>query len=93
VTVNLTSGHFCNGWNDANNVTINLAPGTYDVDQKLDGSNNIILNIKCVIYFPSQTVEIDNDGATTAGGTEAQASFHFVFIGPWISPDTSATLT
>jgi hypothetical protein len=66
----------------ANNVRVNItAPstgpyaglaffgprnGTTGVTQTF--SNNTILNIKGVIYFPSQTVEIDNNGSTTSGG-------------------------
>jgi hypothetical protein len=126
-TIGLTAGHFCAGWNFANSATINLAPGTYYVDQRLtlannfilnatggvtlvingtyaislgnggtvnitapasgpyaglaffgprNGTtavtqvfpNNVILNIKGVVYFPSQTLEFDNNGATTPGG-------------------------
>jgi hypothetical protein len=125
-TRNLTPGHFCSGWAFTNHVTVNLAPGTYYIDQMmimansvLNGtggvtlviganyaidagnnntinltapstgayaglaflgtrsgtpsqtqtfSNNTILNIKGAIYFPSQTIEFDNNGSTTPGG-------------------------
>jgi hypothetical protein len=126
-TINLTPGHFCAGWNYANNVTVNLAAGTYYIDQKLSVGNNAVvngtggvtivvngnyaiqisnnvrlnitapstgnyagmaffgtrtgsvnvtqtfsnnasLNIKGVVYFPSQTIEFENNGATTSGG-------------------------
>jgi len=43
-TINLTEGHFCNGWNYTNNITINLAPGTYYIDKKLVVGNNATLN-------------------------------------------------
>ncbi len=40
--------------------------GTTNVSEVF--SNNTTLNIKGVIYFPSNTVEIDNNGSTTSGG-------------------------
>jgi len=43
-TINLTAGHFCSGWNFANNVTLNLAPGAYYIDTKLIIGNNAIVN-------------------------------------------------
>ena len=126
-TFNLTPGHFCSGWNFSNTVTLNLAPGAYYVDTRMDVGNNAIvngtggvtlivngnyaigftnnaqinitapssgpyaglaffgprngttnvtqtfsnnttMNIKGVVYFPSQTIEFDNNGATTPGG-------------------------
>ena len=41
-------------------------PGTTAVTQTF--SNNTVLNIKGVVYFPSQIVEFDNNGSTTPGG-------------------------
>ena len=126
-TFNLTPGHFCSGWNFSNTVTLNLAPGAYYVDTRMDVGNNAIvngtggvtlivngnyaisftnnaqinitapssgpyaglaffgprngttnvtqtfsnnttMNIKGVVYFPSQTIEFDNNGTTTPGG-------------------------
>ena len=126
-TFNFTAGHWCSGWNFQNNVTLNLAPGTYYIDQQLilknnavlnatggvtlviNGnyaidiannaqinitapssgpyaglaffglrdatptvkqtfSNNTILNIKGVVYFPNQIIEFNNNGATAPGG-------------------------
>ena len=65
-----------------NNVTLNIdAPtsgdyaglaffgprdGTPSVLQKF--SNNTVMNIQGAVYFPSQTLEFDNNGATTAQG-------------------------
>ena len=43
-TINLTAGHFCSGWNFANNVTLNLGAGAYYIDQKLNIGNNAIVN-------------------------------------------------
>jgi Putative Flp pilus-assembly TadE/G-like len=43
-TINLTAGHFCSGWNFANDVRLNLAPGAYYIDQKLIVGNNAIIN-------------------------------------------------
>jgi hypothetical protein len=43
-TVNLSAGHFCAGWNFQNNVTVNLTPGVYYVDQRLNFGNNAVLN-------------------------------------------------
>ncbi|HXJ03226.1 MAG TPA: hypothetical protein VNH44_18555 [Micropepsaceae bacterium] len=126
-TISLTPGHFCTGWNYGNNVTVNLAPGFYYIDQQLSVgnnailngtggvtiivngnyaiqfsnnvrinitapstgpyagmaffgtrtgsvgvtqtfSNNSVLNIKGVVYFPSQTINFQNNGSTTSGG-------------------------
>ena len=44
VTRNLTAGHFCSGWDFKNNVTLNLAPGTYYIDSKLSLKNNVVVN-------------------------------------------------
>lgn len=41
--VNLMPGHFCEGWDFENNVTLNLAPGTYYIDSELTIGNNGIL--------------------------------------------------
>jgi len=43
-TIALSPGHFCNGWNFTNNVTLNLAPGTYYIDQQLTVANNVNVN-------------------------------------------------
>ncbi len=43
-TIDLTAGHFCSGWNFQNNVTLNLAPGAYYIDTKLNIGNNAIIN-------------------------------------------------
>jgi len=40
----LTAGHFCNGWNFGNNVTVNLASGTYYIDQQLTTGNYFTLS-------------------------------------------------
>jgi Flp pilus assembly protein TadG len=127
ITRNLTPGHFCNGWDFKNNVTLNLASGTYYIDQRLSLKNNVVLNgasgvtivvngnyevdfsnnarinitapstgdyaglaffgtrsgdtsatqvfsnntvmnIKGAVYFPSQTIEFDNNGSTMPNG-------------------------
>lgn len=44
LTRNLTPGHFCSGWDFKNNVTLNLAAGTYYIDSKLSLKNNVVLN-------------------------------------------------
>jgi hypothetical protein len=44
ITRDLTPGHFCSGWDFKNNVTLNLAPGTYFVDSKMEIKNNVIVN-------------------------------------------------
>jgi hypothetical protein len=43
-TINLSPGHFCNGWNFSNNVTVNLSPGAYYIDDRLRLRNNAVLN-------------------------------------------------
>ena len=126
-TIDLSPGHFCQGWEFQNNVTVNLSPGAYYIDKQMDLGNNVIvngtggvtlivngnytveftnnaqinitapstgtyaglaimglrdakssvthvfsnntvMNIKGVVYFPNQIVEFDNNGATTPGG-------------------------
>lgn len=44
ITRNLTPGHFCSGWDFKNNVTLNLAAGTYYIDSKLSITNNTVVN-------------------------------------------------
>ena len=43
-TVNLSSGHFCSGWDFGNSARINLAAGIYYIDTKLSLGNNVIIN-------------------------------------------------
>jgi hypothetical protein len=43
-TIALNPGHFCSGWNFANNVTLNLAPGTYYIDQRFNVTSNAVIN-------------------------------------------------
>lgn len=43
-TLNLSPGHFCNGWNWMNNATLNLSPGTYYIDQQLTLGNGVVIN-------------------------------------------------
>lgn len=40
----MTPGRFCDGWNFKNNVTLNLASGTYFIDSKLVLKNNVVIN-------------------------------------------------
>jgi hypothetical protein len=40
VSVHLTPGHFCSGWNFGNSVSLTLAAGSYYVDQKLAIGNS-----------------------------------------------------
>jgi hypothetical protein len=44
LTRNLTPGRFCSGWDFNNNVTLNLAPGTYFIDSKMELKNNVFVN-------------------------------------------------
>ncbi len=44
ITVNLMPGRFCGGWDFMNNVTLNLAPGTYYIDSKMKIKNNVWIN-------------------------------------------------
>jgi len=44
LTLNLTPGHFCAGWDFMNTVTLNLAPGAYYIDQKMNLKNNVTVN-------------------------------------------------
>ncbi|MEJ2124092.1 MAG: pilus assembly protein TadG-related protein, partial [Alphaproteobacteria bacterium] len=44
LTLSLQPGHFCSGWDFMNNVTINLDPGTYYIDSKLELKNNVVVN-------------------------------------------------
>jgi Flp pilus assembly protein TadG len=43
-TYNLMPGHFCSGWSFSNNSTLNLAPGTYYIDQNLVFANYVTVN-------------------------------------------------
>ncbi len=43
-TLNLSPGHFCSGWSFSGNSTINLAPGTYYVDQSMVFANYAVIN-------------------------------------------------
>lgn len=43
-TVNLTPGRYKGGWNYSNNVTLNLAPGVYYIDNQLSLQNNVTVN-------------------------------------------------
>lgn len=43
-TVNFTQGHFCDGWNFGNKVKVNLAPGSYYIDDKISFGTNFELN-------------------------------------------------
>ncbi len=42
--VSLTPGYFCDGWDFKNNVTLNLAPGAYYIDDKLTIQNNVVVD-------------------------------------------------
>ena len=44
VTRYMTPDHFCDGWDFKNNVTLNLASGTYFIDTKLVLKNNVTIN-------------------------------------------------
>lgn len=44
VTLNLTPGHFCNGWDFKNQAVLNLAPGIYYIDSKLSIKNGVVIN-------------------------------------------------
>jgi Flp pilus assembly protein TadG len=44
LTLNFTEGRWCDGWDFMNDVTINLSPGVYYIDSKLDIKNNVTVN-------------------------------------------------
>jgi Flp pilus assembly protein TadG len=48
ITTSLSPGHFCNGWSFGNNATVNLAAGTYYIDQQLSLGNGSAINGKSV---------------------------------------------
>src|ERR1700730_6854650 len=43
VTINLTEGRFCNGFNFSDHVILNLAAGAYYIDQQLIITNNVVV--------------------------------------------------
>lgn len=61
-TFYLSPGHFCSGWNFSNNVTLNLAPGAYYIDQQLSLSNTVTVN-----GMGGVTLIVDGDYAINIG--------------------------
>lgn len=63
VTRNLTPGHFCGGWDFKNNVVLNLAAGTYYIDDKLSIKNNVTINGTGVtlVINGNYAMDIDNN--------------------------------
>jgi hypothetical protein len=64
VTRNLTPGHFCSGWDFKNNVTLNLAAGTYYIDSKLSLKNNVVLNATTgvtIVVNGNYAIDINNN--------------------------------
>ena len=51
VTINVTPGHFCSGWDFSNNVVLNVAAGAYYIDQKMSIKNNVIVNATGGVTF------------------------------------------
>jgi Flp pilus assembly protein TadG len=43
-SLNLNPGHYCNGWDFSNNVTVNLSAGVYVINSKFTFGNNATLN-------------------------------------------------
>ncbi len=58
-TFNLTPGHFCSGWDFKNSVTLNLAPGTYYIDQQLKIMNNVLIEGTDVTIVVNEDFPID----------------------------------
>ncbi len=63
VSRNLVPGHFCSGWDFKNNVTLNLAAGTYYIDSKLSIKNNVVVNGTGVtlVINGNYAIDIDNN--------------------------------
>lgn len=75
--VNLNPGHFCNGWEFESNVIVNLAPGAYYVDAKMDIANGATLNGTggvTIILNTNYDMEIE-DGATVNINAPASGNY------------------
>jgi hypothetical protein len=55
-------------------------------------SNNTVLNIKGVVYFPNQIIRFDNNGATTPGGcTQVIGRIVRFYNNVWLDKDCDGT--
>jgi hypothetical protein len=83
ITRNLTPGHFCSGWDFKNNVTLNLAAGSYYIDSQLSIKNNVIINGTGVtlIINGNYAMDIDNNGALNVSAPTSGDYAGLVFFG------------
>jgi hypothetical protein len=80
-TYNLSPGHFCDGWDFKNNVTINLSAGVYYIDSKLKLQNNAWLygtGGVTIVINGNYAIDINNNAyltisAPTSGDTAGVA--------------------
>jgi hypothetical protein len=92
-TIALTPGHFCNGWSFANNVTLNLAPGTYYIDQQLSLVNNAVLNGTGGVTLVINGNYAVNIGNNVTLNITAPTSGNFAGLAIYSSPTATPTVT
>jgi hypothetical protein len=63
VTRYLTPGRFCDGWDFRNNVELNLASGTYYIDDELSIKNNVVITGTdvTIVINGNYAIDIDNN--------------------------------
>jgi hypothetical protein len=83
ITRNLTPGHFCSGWDFKNNVTLNLAAGTYYVDSKMSLNNNVVVNGTGVtlVVNGNYAMDISNNAVLNVSAPTSGQYAGLVFFG------------
>lgn len=83
LTLNFTPGRWCSGWDFMNNVTVNLAAGTYYIDSKLAIKNNVVINGTGVtlIVNGNYAMDIGNNAVLNVSAPTSGAYQGLVFFG------------
>jgi hypothetical protein len=83
ISRDLVPGRFCSGWDFMNNVTLNLAAGTYYIDSKLSIKNNVVINGTGVtlIINGNYAMDIDNNGVLNLSAPTSGNYAGLVFFG------------
>ncbi len=99
VTVNLGppvpggSVHFCDGWDFKNNAVLNLAPGTYYIDSKLNLKNGVVVNGTegvTIVINGDYAIDINNNAVLNI---TAPSSGDFAGIAFFGRRDANSTVT
>jgi hypothetical protein len=85
VTRNLTPGRFCSGWDFKNNVTLNLASGSYYIDSTLSLKENVVINGHpdgvTLIINGNYAIDIENNATLNISAPASGSYAGLVFFG------------